>query len=181
MAEHATSATTEVPADHHGGGGFPPFKIETFPSQLFWLAITFAFLFVMLWRVINPRIQGAIADRRARIAGDVAEAEKHRREAEQASAAYDSALTAARGRALAMADENRKRITGEVAGARAKADAKAADSMATAEARIAATRTQARASVAAAAQEATAEIVSRLIGEQIAPADVAAAVKAAGG
>jgi F-type H+-transporting ATPase subunit b len=80
-----------------------------------------------------------------------------------------------------MADDMRRRIAGEVADARAKADAQAADAMAKAEARIAATRTQARANVAAAAQDVTVEIVSRLIGEQVAPADAAAAVKAAGG
>jgi F-type H+-transporting ATPase subunit b len=181
MAEHATTnATTEVPADHHGKGGFPPFKVETFPSQLFWLAITFTFLFVVLWRFVGPRIQGAIADRRERIANDVAEAERHRREAEQASAAYDSALNAARGRALGTADEMRKRIAAEVADARAKVDAEAAEAMAKAEARIASSRVQARANVAAAAQEATVEIVLRLIGEQVAPADAAAAVKATG-
>jgi F-type H+-transporting ATPase subunit b len=179
MAEHATDATTEVPADHHGGG-FPPFKTETFPSQLFWLTVTFAFLFVVLWRVVGPRIQGVIAERRTRIADDLAEAEKFRREAEQASAAYDSALNAARNRALTMADENRRRIAGEVADARSKADAQAADAMAQAESRIAATRTQALANVAAAAQDATAEIVSRLTGERISPSDAAAAVKAAG-
>lgn len=178
MAADTQSATTEVPAEH--SGGFPPFKTETFPSQLFWLAITFAFLFVVLWRFAGPRIQGTIADRRNRIAGDVAEAEKHRRDAEQASTAYEAALNAARGRALALADENRKGIASEVAGARAKADAEAAEALAKAEARIADTRTRARANVAAAAQDATAEIVSRLIGEAVSPADAAAAVKSAG-
>src|SRR6202008_1860000 len=114
---------------------------------------------------------------RTRITADLAQAEKHRRDSEVASAAYQAALTAARGRALAMADENRKRIAGDVANARAKADADAAEAMAKAEARIAATRTQARANVATAAQEAAADIVSRLIGESVTPADAAAAIR----
>ena len=54
-----TTAKTEVPAKHEGAG-FPPFKTETFPSQIFWLMITFAFLFVVLWRVAGPRIQGVL-------------------------------------------------------------------------------------------------------------------------
>ena len=53
------------------GAGFPPFKTETFPGQIFWLAITFAFLFVMLWRVAGPRIKGAIHIRREAINGDI--------------------------------------------------------------------------------------------------------------
>lgn len=171
---------TETTATTEAKGGFPPFKIETFPSQLFWLAITFTFLFLVLWRVVGPRIQGVIGERRARIADDLAKAEQNRRDAEAASAAYQSALAAARGRALNMADENRKRIAGEVADARAKADADAADAMAKAEARITQVRAAARANVAAAAQDAAADIVTRLTGETVPAADVAAAVKAAG-
>ena len=47
MAEEAphTAATTEAPHQ----GGFPPFDTTTFPSQLFWLVVTFAFLFTVLW------------------------------------------------------------------------------------------------------------------------------------
>ena len=41
MAEDHT-ATTEAPKKE---GGFPPFDTTTFPSQLFWLVITFAGLF----------------------------------------------------------------------------------------------------------------------------------------
>jgi len=37
------TATTEAPKKE---GGFPPFDTTTFPSQLFWLAITFAFLYL---------------------------------------------------------------------------------------------------------------------------------------
>ena len=135
---------------------------------------------MVLWRIAGPRIQGVISARRNRITFDLAQAEQNRRDAEAASAAYQSALTAARGRALSLADENRKRIAGEVADARARADADAADAMTKAEARIAEVRNAARANVVSAAQDAAADIVSRLTGEAVPPADVAAAVRAAG-
>src|SRR5512140_1900675 len=113
-----TTATTEVPAKHEGAG-FPPFKTETFPSQIFWLVITFAFLFVVLWRIAGPRIKGVLVTRRGQIDGDLAKAQAHRADAESASAAYQSALAAARGRAQALAEENRKRIGGEIDRAKA--------------------------------------------------------------
>ena len=60
MAEPAaTTEMTGVPAEHKAAG-FPPFKTETFPSQIFWLVITFGFLFVVLWRLAGPRINAAI-------------------------------------------------------------------------------------------------------------------------
>src|SRR5690349_22935222 len=103
MAEPAaTTATTGAPGGHEPAG-FPPFKTETFPSQLFWLAVTFTFLFVVLWRVAGPAISGTIAARRQRINDDIAEAQKARGDSDQASAAYQTALAGARARAQALA------------------------------------------------------------------------------
>jgi F-type H+-transporting ATPase subunit b len=179
MAE-ATTATTAVPPKHEGVG-FPPFKTETFPSQIFWLAITFAFLFVVLWRVSGPRIKNVITARRDRINGDLAEAQKHRGDAEAASAAYQTALAGARARAQALAEANRKDILGEIEGAKSAADARAHDDISKAEAGIAATRGAARGHVAKAAEDAAIQIVARLTGETVSAADAAAAVRAVTG
>ena len=59
---------------------------------------------------------------------------------------------------MALADENRKRIAGEIETLKAKADAEAQAAMSAAEARIAATRTAALGNVKAAAGEAAAAI-----------------------
>ena len=173
-----TTASTEHPS--HKGAGFPPFKTETFPSQLFWLAITFGLLFVVLWRVAGPMIAGTIAARRKRINDDLAEAQKARGDADQASAAYQTALAGARARAQALAEGNRKAVSGEMENAKAAADAEAQAALARAEQQIAQTRDAARAHVARAAQDAAAAIVQRLIGETVSPEDAAAAVRSAG-
>jgi F-type H+-transporting ATPase subunit b len=170
-----TTATTEVPAK---GAGFPPFKTETFPSQIFWLVITFAFLFVVLWRVAGPGIKSVLVTRREKIDGDLATAQTHRADAEGASAAYQSALAAARGRAQALAEENRKRIGGEIDRAKADADAAAQSDIAKAEARIAASRGEARSHVAKAAQDAAIAIVARLTGDTVPADEAAGAVRA---
>lgn len=180
MADATTTATTEVPAKA-GEAGFPPFKTETFPSQLFWLAVTFVFLFVVLWRVTGPRIQATIATRRNRINDDLANAQASRGDAETAQAAYHSALAAARTRAQALAEANRKAITGEVDAARADADAKAHADIVKAEARIAQSRDAARVHVANAARDAAIGIVARLTGETVGADEAAEAVRTATG
>jgi F-type H+-transporting ATPase subunit b len=179
-AGDTTTATTEVPARKEGAG-FPPFKTETFPSQIFWLAITFALLFVVLWRVASPRIAGVITARRNRIADDLAEAQKHRGDAETASAAYQTALAGARARAQALAEENRKGINDEIERAKNAADAKAQAEIARAENQITATRNAARGHIVQAAQDAAVQIVARLTGETVSPDDAAAAVRSATG
>ena len=172
------NATTEHPAPKEGSGGFPPFDTSTFPSQIFWLVVTFAFLFVVVWRVAGPRISGVITTRRNKINGDIAEAQKHRSDAEAASAAYQTALAGARTRANAHADEARKRIAGEIDKAKADADARAHEATAKAEASIQAMRAEARTSMTNAARDAAIEIVARLTGETVSAEDAAAAVKA---
>jgi F-type H+-transporting ATPase subunit b len=174
----ATNHTTSTGAAPKSGG-FPPFDTKTFPSQFFWLAITFAFLFVVLWRVAGPRISGAIAARKGRIDDDFAQAESHRKDAETAQATYESALAEARKRAHSFAEENRKRMQDEIDRAKAAAEADAGRQMADAEARIQATRQSALAQISATAEEAAIAIVAHLTGETVSTADARAALAAA--
>jgi len=178
MQEAATTAGTVQPEN---SGGFPPFKTETFPSQLFWLTITFGFLFLVLWRVTGPAIKGVLAERRGRIDDDIRTAEQHRRDSEAAAAAYESALIAARGRAQALADETRKRLAADVDSAKSVADAEANTASAAADARIGEMREQAKAHIQNAARDAAISIVSRLTGEQVSNEVAAEAVKQTGG
>ena len=51
-------------AAHAASDVFPPFDPTYFPSQLFWLAISFVVLYVALDRFILPKIKTTIEDRR---------------------------------------------------------------------------------------------------------------------
>jgi F-type H+-transporting ATPase subunit b len=174
MADAPTTATTQVPPHE---GGFPPFDTTTYPSQLFWLAVTFAFLFVVLWKVAGPRLHGAIAARRGAINGAIAAANRARADADAASADYDRALAAARSRSQALAEETRQRINAEIAAEKAKAEAQAAAATADADARIAATRTAAQGHIMGSARDAAIAIVARLTGETVSADEADAAVR----
>ena len=169
----ATTAATEVPKKE---GGFPPFDTTTFPSQIFWLVITFSFLFVVLWRVAGPRINSAITSRRNTINAAIDDAARARADAEAAQGAYEDALSKARGRANALAEETRSKLNAEVAHAKAAADAKAHEAMTAAEARIAATRDSAKSAVQTAARDAAIAIVERLTGDKVSPDEAAKAL-----
>ena len=174
MAETtATTATTQAPKKE---GGFPPFDTTTFPSQLFWLVVTFAFLFTVLWRVAGPRINGAITNRRGVINAAIAEASQARGDAEAAQAGYETALAGARARADALAGATRQTLNAEIAKAKAAADAEVHDAMAAADARIAATRIAATAHVKAAARDAAIAIVERLTGDKVSAEDASKAI-----
>ena len=173
MQEH--DVTTEGTEAKHEGG-FPPFDTTTFPSQLFWLAVTFAFLFTVMWRVAGPRINAAITSRRGAINGAIAEASRARADAESAQANYEAAMGAARAKANALAEETRQKLNAEIAKAKAEADARAHDAMAAADARIAASRETAKAAVGVAARDAAIAIVERLTGDRVSPYEAAQAL-----
>ena len=169
-------ATTEGIAAPQEHAGLPQMRYQTFPSQIFWLAVTFALLFLMLWRVTLPMIAGVIDARRNRIEGDLSEAENLRKDAAGALAAYEASLAEARNRAHQLADENRKTILAELDGMKATAEAEAQAAMNEVERRILSDRTKSVSAVKTAAAEAAAAIVERLIGTKIRIEDAANAV-----
>jgi F-type H+-transporting ATPase subunit b len=169
----AEQAHTEVPGKH---GAFPPFQKDTFASQLVWLGIAFALLYVLMARVALPRVGAIFEARRARIEGDVAEANRLKVEAEAAMAAYQKLLAEARARAQTIATETRDRLNAAAEKNRKALEAQLNVRLTDAERTIAATRTQAMTNVRAIAADAAAAIVARLSGSAPAESAVASAV-----
>jgi F-type H+-transporting ATPase subunit b len=161
------TANTEVPAGGHTT--FPPFDRSTYPSQLFWLAVTFVALYLLMARIALPRIGSIIEGRRQRVAGDLAEANRLKGESDDAIATYEKALADARGRAQAVVNESRQRQVEEAEEHRKKLETTLNGRIAEAESGIAKTKTAAMANVHGIATEAASAIVARLIGTT--PAD----------
>jgi len=172
-AAEGTVEGTAEPAEH---AGLPQMDVGTFPGQVFWLAITFGLLFLVLWRTTLPMIAGVIGARRNRIEGDLGTAESLRKDAADALAGYESALATARSRAIKLADENKKRVVAEIDQLKAAGAATVQASTADAERRIMAERAKAVTGVKNAAADAAADIVERLIGTPVSREDAANAV-----
>jgi F-type H+-transporting ATPase subunit b len=166
----ATNSHTEVPGGHKGV--FPPFNPSTFASQLVWLVITFALLYVMMSKVALPRIGALIEDRQKRIADDLANAEKLKAESEEAIVAYEKALADARARAQTIANETRDRQAVALETQRKQLEQRLNAKLADAEKTIAVNKQAAMTNVRGIAVEAAKAIVNRLIGT--APSDQAA-------
>lgn len=153
--------------------GLPQMNTETFPSQIFWLVVTFGLLFLVLWRITLPMIEGVIGERRNRIEGDLGTAEKLRQQAADALNGYEAALANARGNAHQMLDQNRKGILAELEDQKSRADSEGHALIKQAEERVAADRARALGSLRPAAAEAAADIVERLIGARVSADDAA--------
>lgn len=97
----------------------PQLDVASYAPQLFWLAVTFVLLYVLMARVALPRIGDVIEERRKRREDNLAKAESSQREAEQVSEAYEAALAQSRADAHARiaeaTDAARKQAEAEVA------------------------------------------------------------------
>ena len=166
------SAHTEVPSAPHKAP-FPPFQSQTFASQLVWFAITFALLYVVSAKFALPRVGAILEARRARIAGDLAEAQRLKGESDAALAAYEQSLADARNRAQALANEVREKQNAEAEARRKTLEQALHAKLEEAEKTIAATKVAAMSNVRGIAADAAAAIVERLTGK--APSRQAAA------
>ena len=74
----------------------PQLNPEFYMSQLFWLVLTFTFLFIFLWRRSLPRISTVLEKRANKINDDIRLAKQHQAEAEEIQNKIDFQLREAR-------------------------------------------------------------------------------------
>lgn len=86
-------------AAHAQTGGLPQMDITTFSSQIFWLVITFGFLYIVLSKKVLPDISSVIDNRRNHIQSDLETAEKLTAEADQVQEDYNNNLAKAQEKA----------------------------------------------------------------------------------
>ena len=156
----------------------PQLDIGSFAPQLVWLAITFILLYVLMSRVALPRIGDVLEERQSRIARDIEEADRLRRESEDAIKAYDTALAEARAKAQDLAGDAKQKAQAESAARSAELDKQLATQTEDADRRIREMAAKAQGEVAGIATEAAQAIASRLIGSPVG-ADAAKAAVAA--
>lgn len=154
----------------------PQLDTSAWPTQLFWLAITFVALYVFISRMVIPRTGGVIQRRRASIEGDLSRAQQLKAETDAAVQAYEAALASARAKAQAIAMENRNVLSTEIDAERAKLDQALGGKVSEAEKQIVAAKNKALADVKEIAAEIATSIVAALIGARVTKAAATEAV-----
>tara|TARA_B100000963_G_scaffold194764_1_gene169434 strand:+ start:283 stop:768 length:486 start_codon:yes stop_codon:yes gene_type:complete len=150
----------------------PQLDPSTFGSQLFWLLVCFGALYLVLSFIVIPRISNTLTARAETLEGDLAEAEKLRRQAETALKAYEDALAEARSRALTLAQEIRAEVQAETDRQKAELDAKLAEQAAAADAALKASRDAAMAGLKDAAAALVGDVIEAVGSDKVSDGDV---------
>jgi F-type H+-transporting ATPase subunit b len=157
-------------------------QIEQLPviffSQLFWLLLVFGIIFFGIGRGMLPKVQSTIDAREDRIADDLARAQAAREAAEATEAEWRQRMDAARADAARLSQEAKQESARETEIKVRAAAEKIGNTADAAQAKLRESVTAARGEIEAVAAEAAREMVERLTGATVAPADAAQAVKA---
>jgi F-type H+-transporting ATPase subunit b len=145
----------------------PQFDPTTFAPQLVWLGITFLALYLLMSKLIIPRVSGILAQREDRIDGNLQRAEALKEEAAQVLAAYQKAIADARAQAQSALAKAGADIAAATAAREAEFAKKMADQTAAAEAGIRAAKVKALADVRGIAAEVAALMAGKLIGASV--------------
>ena len=150
--------------------GLPQLDISTWPSQMFWLVVLFSAGYLVMAKIVTPRIGAVLEERRKTLDGDLEQARNTSAEAAKIRSDYESDLEKARSEAADFARDAAAEAAKTAEAAEAKTAAKLAQKAAAAEAKLAEARSNAMNSLNEVAATAAVETIAQLTGMKITPA-----------
>jgi F-type H+-transporting ATPase subunit b len=154
----------------------PQLDFTTFVPQLFWLAVTFFVLYLLMRLVALPSVGRVIAARRSRLDDDFARASELRQQAEAVLNQYEARMVAARAQAHDMIRETAERAAAEAAARQRQLAEGLATQTKEAEEQIAAAKQQAFAEIRGVAIDVARSVTEKLTGAAPDEPSLAAAV-----
>ncbi len=151
---------------------------DVWSSQVFWMLVTFGFVFIVVGLGMVPKVQSTVDLRDKKIADDLAAAKATFAGADALEEQWRANENAARADAQSVMADAKAKAGAERDAALAKADAVIADQIAKAEAGIADARGKAMSDIETVAADAASDMVLRLAGTSVTPAAARKAVKA---
>ena len=90
--------------------GMPQLNPDYWVSQIFWVILVFTILYVILWKIILPKINENLENRKSQILTDLDDAQKFKDQSEENISEYNKIFNQAKQDAKKILDETRKKI-----------------------------------------------------------------------
>ena len=159
-------------------GGFPQLDVTTYSSQVFWLAISFALLYLLMSRIALPRVTEVLDMRQTQINTNLDRAAQLNDEADKAKQAFETILAEAQDNAREAVNTAEQQASERANADNARFSEHARERVATAESNIAKAKTEALNSLADIAAEVAADMANKVAKTHLTKADALPAVKA---
>ena len=157
-------------------GGMPQLNPEFWLSQIFWLTITFGILYIVLAKLILPKISGNLEMRKAQILDNIETAEKQREESENKIKEFEKLILDCKNEAKALISETREKVNKDIAEKNDQIEKEIKEEIKKAELEINNLMKNAPEKINKIAIETASDLVKKLIGAQVNNSSISAIV-----
>ena len=157
--------------------GMPQLNPEFWVSQIFWLILTFGFLFIILSKFILPKISNNLELRKSQILENIETAEKQKMESENKIKEYETLINNSKNEARNYFNEARKKIIQDIDKKRGEIEDEINVEIRNAEKEIVELKKGAPEKINKIATETSAQLIKQLIGEEINNSSISAIVE----
>ena len=157
-------------------GGMPQLNPEFWISQIFWLTLTFGILYVVLSKLILPKISANLELRKSQIQENIEAAEKQRENSESKLKEYDDIIQKSKLEAKNIFKDAREKVLKDINSKKKILDKQIDEEIKKAEQEIGVLKISAPEKINKIAIETSSEIVKKLIGAEVNNSSISAIV-----
>ena len=157
-------------------GGMPQLNPEFWVSQIFWLILTFGILYIVLSKLILPKISNNLESRKSQILENIEAAEKQREDSESKLKEYEKIISKSKLEAKNIFNQAREKALKDINNKREILDKQIDDEINKAEKEILSFRKNAPEKINKIAIETSSELIQKLIGTDVNSSSISAIV-----
>jgi F-type H+-transporting ATPase subunit b len=157
-------------------GGMPQLNPEFWISQIFWLTLTFGILYIILSKLILPKISDNLESRKSQILENIEAAEKQRENSEEKFKEYDEVILRGKLEAKNIFYQAREKALKNINSKKEVLDKQIDDEIVKAEQEIKVFQSGAKDKINKIAIETSSELIQKLIGAEVNSSSISAIV-----
>ena len=157
-------------------GGMPQLNPEFWISQIFWLTLTFGILYIVLSKLILPKISDNLESRKSQILENIEAAEKQRQNSEEKLKEYEGIVSKSKMEAKNIFNQAREKALKDINAKKDVLDKQIDDEIGKAEQEIIELKKSAPDKINKIAIETSSELIQKLIGAEVNNSSISAIV-----
>ena len=157
-------------------GGMPQLNPEFWVSQIFWLVLTFGIMYVVLSKLILPKISNNLESRKSQILENIEAAEKQREDSDAKLKEYDEIISKSKLEANSIFNQAREKAIKDIGAKKAVLDQQIDKEITEAGKEIEILRKKAPEKINKIAIETSSELLKKIIGAEINNSSITAIV-----
>jgi F-type H+-transporting ATPase subunit b len=157
--------------------GMPQLNPEFWISQIFWLTLIFGSLYILLSKLILPKISNNLESRKSQIAENIESAEKQREESDQKIKDYEKIINYAKIEAKNIFNQSREKILRDINSKKKSLEKEINQEIKKAEKEILDLKKRSPEKINKIAIETSADLIKQIIGAEVNNSNISAIVE----